>query len=220
VAVVGAGPSLRGFDYASLRGLGYVVAVNQKYLDLPFADVVLSLDRPWMAGQGAAAVASGIPVWLTVPRPFPEGLAVPAGATFIERHRHGDEMSDDPRILNHTGTSGFSAMNYAYLKRGPLIVLFGFDYTAEHGDHDKPEQYPWHPPGHNARYWHSWAKSFEAAGRQFARAGVSVLNASPKSSIRTFPRCTPEQGVEVMREFQPGGSSHAGTEHLQVAEAP
>lgn len=198
VALVGAGPSLTGFDFERLRGPWRVVAINQKWLDLPWADAVVSVDLKWITDIAPDVVRAGLPVYLAGPD-NDRYQGVP-GAVELKRRR-STALSDNPGALEMGCTSGYAGLNFVYLKRPPLVVLFGYDYTSGKLDHDKPDQYPWHPDGHNARYWPRWATEFTSAVPQLITAGMRVINASPRSSITCFPRCTVDDGVFQLERF-------------------
>jgi len=54
--IIGGGPSLKGFDFESLRGKGRVIAINRAYEHVPFADVHFFMDnRYYKRVQGEAA---------------------------------------------------------------------------------------------------------------------------------------------------------------------
>ena len=45
--IIGGGPSLKGFDFERLRG-ERVIAINKAFYDVPFADIVFGMDRPFL----------------------------------------------------------------------------------------------------------------------------------------------------------------------------
>lgn len=194
VAVVGAGPSLKGFNFDRLRGPWHVLAVNQKVWDLPFACAGFSLDLPWMQHQAEPLGTLTVPLWLAVPET--EHVPSIAGATYLRRIRVSNRLSTDPTRIESGGTSGFGAFNFAVLKRAKKIVLFGFDYSDQGVGHDKPEQYPWHKKFQNVSLWPRWATNFRDTVPQLG--GVTVLNASPVSSIDAFPKCEIEEAMRAL----------------------
>lgn len=206
VIIVGAGPSLAGFDFNRLRGLGHILALNQKAWDLPFADACFSLDIQWMGRDPSKLeeLAARTPLYLAVPdqkQPIHEHVS---GAIYLRRDRQCGPLSEDPSTIEAGGTTGFGGLNLAYLKRGKRIFLFGYDYDDGGLGHDKPEQYPWHPPGHNARYWPRWAVNFGPTVSQLARAGVEVTNVlgSRPSNVKAYPTCTIEQTINTLADQQ------------------
>lgn len=201
VAIVGAGPSLTGFDFARLHGPWHVLAIKQKYLDLPFADAVFGMDMLWITTQSAAVVASGVPAYFALPTDHPpthpRQPPIIKGAHYLKRQREGDLLSTVPDTVNHCGTSGFGGLNFSVLKRGRINVLFGFDYNTK--GHDRPEQYPWSPPGHNARYWPRWAQTYSRVVSQLKALDITVYNASPNSTVTAFPKVSIEEGLRILQ---------------------
>lgn len=195
LAIVGAGPSLRGFDFARLDIPGVrVLAVKEKIFDLPFAQAVFGLDRPWISRQADRLRELKCEVYLA-PTGDLRNCADVENATYLQLKRYG-RFSDALGILESGGNSGFAAVNLAYLKRAKRIVLFGFDYTERGGHHDKPEQYSWYRAGQNARYWQSWGENFTECLPQLKKAGVEIVNASPISTVSAFPKVSIDAGLQ------------------------
>jgi hypothetical protein len=194
LAIVGTGPSLKGLDFERLDISGVrVLAVKEAIWDLPFAECVFSLDRPWINRQ--ADKLRAIPnhkVFAVEPEYGP--CAEIEGALYLLRSRFAG-FSNDPAVIQSGGNSGFGAFNYAYLKRVRRVALFGFDYTDQDGEHYCADRYHWYKPGQNARYWRSWGDNFIDCKAQLARADISVMNASPISTLKAFDKCSIEDGL-------------------------
>lgn len=195
VAVIGTGPSLKGVDFAPFRQLTcHVFAVKESIWDLPNAECVFSLDRPWINRQADKLRQLTCGIYLAVE---PESGALCQrieGATYVIRSRF-QGLSDDPTTIQSGGNSGAGALNIAYLKRAKRIVLFGYDYTV---GHYCDERYYWQDPTHNERYWPNWGKDFVHSLPQLKAAGVEVLCASPTSNLDMFPKVTIEQGLQYL----------------------
>jgi hypothetical protein len=200
--IVGAGPSLKGFDFNKLKGLGYIVAVNGAMFDLPFADAWITIDPTFIKSHVDFLGSAGPPLYLPVPAPetsvAPDGKFAPIveRAIYLKRIRREDKLSTALDTIECGGTSGFAALNLAYLKRARDIVLFGFDYTLAKGSHYNDEHYPWWKPGHHNSYWPGWAKGFRPVADQLAAEQIYVANASPDSAIDAFDKITHEQALE------------------------
>lgn len=191
--VVGTGPSLAGFDFSRLEGLGHILAVKEAMRDLPFAEAVFGLDIPWMRRQAEYLAALRCELYLAVPdSKYRDDPTIP-NATYLVRTRIGDKLSEDAAKCESGGNSGFGGLNIAYLKRAKTIFLFGYDYSA---DHYCPERYAHHSRHHNARYWPRWAKIFATTLPQLSAAGVTVFNASPDSTIDAFPKVSIDEAIE------------------------
>lgn len=198
--IVGAGRSLIGFDLAQLEGLGHVLAVNAAVHDLPFADAVVSIDLAWpkLTETRRALTAFDGEVYLGIPVDQPEDAAHYPDVTYLKRRRRCDGLSDDPTEIEAAGTSGHGALNVAYLKKAKHIFLFGFDYNG--GGHYCQERYGHEKsPTQNDLYWPRWALNFDECLPQLYAAGVHVINASPFSNIQAFPRCTPDEAINILR---------------------
>jgi hypothetical protein len=200
VAIIGCGASLTGFDFRRFNIPGIrILAVKEAVWDLPFADAVFGLDRPWINRQAdKLRELRGPEIWLA-PTGAEQGnhIASIEDAKYL-RLRRFEGLSDDPGIIQSGGNSGFGAVNLAYLKRAKRIVLFGFDYTEANGHHYRPEQYHWYRAGQNARYWKNWGDNFRSCLPQLKRNGVEVINASPVSTVDAFPKVTIAEGLEYL----------------------
>lgn len=204
LAIVGAGPSLAGFDFSRLDLPDVrILAVNEKIFDLPFADAVFSLDRPWINMRADKLRELRCEVYLAPTGSDKEGVALIKRATYLALRRTSG-LSDDLSVLESGAHSGYAAFNLAWLKRagrpGRPIVLFGYDYRelgALH--HDKPEQYHWYRAGHNARYLKNWGDNFMTCLPQLRAAGAIVFNASPMSTCDAFSKCSIDDGIEILK---------------------
>lgn len=198
VAIVGSGRSLVGFDFGSLNSpLWRTVAVKEAHNDVPWADVIVSVDLPWLTRRREVLLNLSEKLVLGMPEEgFLASHGIP-GAKHVRRSRLMEGLSDDPERVEFGATSGFFALNYTYLKRARQIGLFGFDYVTGHYNE---ALYPWRTD-HNAHYWPRWAKMFELARPQLDRAGVEVFCASPQSNVVAFDRCTPQEGVGRLRRW-------------------
>lgn len=200
VIIVGAGPSLKGFDFSRFKGLGYVVGVNEAMFDLPFASAGVSADPPFMDRRAEQLRAVPFPLFLAPPEQREKTVeAIYLTRRSITHKKLGSPLSDDPTWLASGGTSGFVALGIAYLKRATEIFLFGFDYgRGESADiHYCPERYP---RDDNERYWRRWARAFKGTVRQLNARGITVTNASPSSEIDAYHKCSLEQAVAVLQE--------------------
>lgn len=191
--LVGTGESLSGLDLSGLHEIGTVVAVKQSLPDLPHATAYVSVDtRAMIASRPQLCEAAGrMEVYLCVPPELPpEEFCVP-GALFLRRRQDRLGLSDDPSVVESGGSSGFAALNVAYLKRARKIVLLGYDYCGLHYCHSR---YP-HQTRRNNLGWARWSRVFSIAVRQLSEAGVTVVNGSEISTIDAFVKMSPEQAI-------------------------
>ncbi len=195
--IVGAGTSLKGFDYEQLRGLGYVIAVNGAMHHLPWADAWITLDHLFISHCRAFLSQPGPPLYIPIvsERVIGKLASMPhiKRATYLKRKSGGGQLSYKPDTLECGGTSGYAALNLAYLKRAMFIVLFGFDYRKVEGEtHADPAFYYWQQ---HKSDWKTWASMFDGAKQQLDLDAIKVINASPESAITAFPRVTHEEAI-------------------------
>lgn len=192
-----------------------VIAVNDAYRVMPFADAMYACDNHW---------------WLNVPRDFSgfSGEMWTSHEEIVHPHevhgndarevvkkfpnvrtvygRDGSEFSLDPNFIRYGHTSGFQAINLALLKGCRKIVLVGFD--SRHVD-GKTHFFGDHPKGIHTTSNDGYAQHVQ----HFNRAaiclpnGVTIINATPGSAIKCFPMMSLE---DACREAIPGanGSLH------------
>lgn len=203
VAIVGAGPSLRGFDFEVLKGRCRVVAVKEMIFELPWADCGFAIDPPWMRRKHENLMEIAEKMVFAVDHDgIPRKYTVIPGATYHQRTR-ADGLSFDPDIITCGGTSGYAALNYVTLKRARNILLLGFDYRVKPGDlrtghHYKDESYPWYHR-QNERYWANWADDFDLCAHQLRQFGVNVylLKTEFKSAITAFQEVDVESFLSI-----------------------
>jgi hypothetical protein len=194
VVLVGGGPSLRDFDFKRLLDLNaWLVGVNESIFSLPRCDVGVTVDKVFVEKRFdrlRAKIATGMEMIIATPTP---ALIRNMNATVLTRQLT-HSLSDESHILISCGTSGYGAMNVAYLKRARRILLLGYDYSAN-GLHYH-EEYEWFTPPKRADCWSFWAAFYKSMLPQLEAAGVEVFNASPKSTIKTFQKGTIDEGLQ------------------------
>jgi len=90
-------------------------------------------------------------------------------------------------VIGSGGNSGFQALNLAVQFGAKRIVLVGYDMRVDAGLH-------WHgahPHGLNnpsAGSVMRWAATLDAQAPLLKRLGVEVLNASPVSALKAYPK--------------------------------
>lgn len=118
------------------------------------------------------------------------------GATYLGRDRATPGLSDDPGALAIHGTSGFAALNVAYLRRAKRIILLGFDLTPGrcHDAHDCGAE--------QISAYRRWAQMFDQALPQLRRAAIHVFNGSRASAITAFPRMSIDTALQALLEVR------------------
>jgi hypothetical protein len=94
--------------------------------------------------------------------------------------------------LGAGGNSGFQAVNLAAQLGARRVILIGFDFKGKHwhDDHAKPLRNP--DPSGMLR----WVGHMDAAAEQYRAWGVEIVNASPVSALRAYPRVPIEEALQ------------------------
>jgi hypothetical protein len=154
-------------------------------MHLPQATVLFSADTQWILKRRKEIAEFAGEKYLCVCASEPLGAPIP-GVTYLEK-RFDAGLSTDPTGLHVRGTSGYAALNLAFLKGAKRILLLGYDFNQDNG------QAHWYPDGARAtavgtEALQDWAEEFTLAEKQLQRSGVLVLNYSPGSRIRCFQK--------------------------------
>lgn len=160
-----------------------VAGVNDTYRRYPDLDLLYAADRQWWGAHLGDVRRLDIPELCCPVKSAARTLRlryVPGGG--------GHRLSEDPARIHFGGNSGFQLFNLAFLRGAARILLLGYDYTygtagEAHffGDHPAPLRNP--PEDMSA-----WVEAYENSESVVRRAGVSVINCSPTSTIPCFPK--------------------------------
>jgi hypothetical protein len=185
--VAAPGPSLTPDVVQRCHGFP-VVAVQDAYRMLPWADVLYGCDaRWWNLHEGCPGFAGE--KWSTHDGGSNKKLAEAEryGLRLVSGWANNECFSTDPAVIHYGSNSGFQAINLA-IHFGPArIVLVGFDMQGTHffGSHPKPLT------NADPRRFVSF---FDSAARNLPH-GVEVLNATPGSALRCFPLVSLEDAL-------------------------
>jgi hypothetical protein len=197
VAIVGGGPSLSGFKFERLKGRFTVLALNASIFDLPWADCGFTIDRRAARNWWPRLVSeTTMPLVFAIPdQHLTNFSASPTPRMSFVRRVQRSTLSTSPYDIAAGGTSGFGALNLAFLRGARRIVLLGFDYQPSPlGAWHHNEQH-YFPHIQRAADWQQWAQNFETAAPMLRAAGVKVLNASERSAITAFPRVSIDEAL-------------------------
>lgn len=195
VFLIGGGASLADFDLARLRGLGYIVGINQAMFDASFCDAGISIDDAFINHNAGRLLEAALrcELYLVTGR-FKDHVPVIPRAIYIRKS--ASDLSLLPDEISGS-TSGYAALNLAVLKQAKRIVLLGFDYGLIDGRHHYHDAYWWHHKA-NDQSWGAWAKRFDDAAPLLKERGIEVINASPHSAVTAFPKMTIEQALNAV----------------------
>ena len=194
IVVAATGPSLTP-EVAELCRAEIVIAVNDAYRLMPWAEVLYACDAGWWQYHRGCPDFAG-ERW-TSHSVLPNndkskiadrfGLHVVAGAM-----KTG--FSTKPSLLHYGRNSGFQAVNLALLMGGDPVVMIGFDMKdkvipataddpvvrrASHFFGDHPKEIRKRTP------FSRFIEAFDEAARGLA-PGTRIYNATPGSALRCF----------------------------------
>jgi hypothetical protein len=159
----------------------HVIAVNDAYRLLPWADVLYACDGVWWEVRDGCPDFAGEKWSSHGLDPANDKIAVAERyqlSLVAGEHRPG--FSIDPGVIHYGSNSGFQAVNFAYLWGAEEVVLVGFDMHGEHffGNHATPLRTGDAP-------FALFIAAFEEAARMMP-PGFRILNATPGSALTCF----------------------------------
>lgn len=163
--IVGSGPSASATPLELARGIAKVIAINESWRLVPWADALYATDGIWWNDN------NGVPEF--------------QGRRFTSSPHAWREWGVD--LFMATGaTSGTRAIYLAERLEANPVLLVGFEMHCDNGGH-------WHPP-HGGRMRNPgkgemqiWREDLEARAEYFDRRGVRIINCTPGSALECFP---------------------------------
>jgi hypothetical protein len=191
--VAASGPSLTPAVAERCRDYR-VLAVNDAYRLMPFAEVLYCCDAEWWELHRGCPGFLGEKWSSHSVRPHPENDKAAAAEKYglrLVAGRDGEGFSTDSGVIHYGSNSGFQAINLALLMGAKRILLVGFDMHSRNGRHffgNHPE-----PLSNYVRY--------EGLVPYFQRAaallppGIEIVNCTPGSALDCFPMATLEEAL-------------------------
>lgn len=162
-----------------------IIAVNDAYRLLPFADILFAADIAWWNYYDGAKEFLGEKWSIYFGDRFSGERSFDLAKKYGLKLVHGLALpgfSMDPRYI-HGCNSGFHAINIAILLGGNPIVLTGFNMQQVDG---KQHFFGDHPsPMTNGTVYKSWVPFFDKA-KELLPDDIRIVNATPNSAIRCF----------------------------------
>jgi hypothetical protein len=166
-----------------------VIAIQDAYRLLPYADLLYGCDNHWWDVYGDWDHPNK---WSTHDdhkgtsnNKFANGMADKYGINCV-RGEPGSTFSLDPAIVRYGQNSGFQAINIAILKGCKRIVLVGFDMSYRGGKAhffgDHPEAFRQNSDGGFRGHVESFAVAAAALPKD-----ISIVNATPGSALTCWP---------------------------------
>lgn len=196
VFIVGGGPSLKAFDWASLHKRRHIIAINRAFIDVPTADIWFTEDARVITDLWGQRLKyfQGLKVWNCLQASEIELVKEIDPSIHILRTTRQDKFWSHAFKdgLGYSSNSGVGAMNIAWLLGADRIFLLGFDCRADglrmenyHNDYRKD---PMWEVGSNAA--DNFKSDFEGwvAPHVRDREVISVVNPEFPTTLTCWPR--------------------------------
>lgn len=182
--------------YFSLIHNKHVVGINVAYLIGDWIDIVFFGDNKFFLEHRAGmARHPGLKVSC---HPKMDTPKVDWVRYLARDKKHARGISDNPRMVSWNGNSGAAAISMVVNAGVKRIILLGFDMKL-----DEKEKQHWHTlyqknkvretrPGKMIKSlpFDRHLRGFPDIARDAKRRGVEIINASPDSAIKQFPKMT------------------------------
>lgn len=188
--VAGSGPSLTPEVADLCRGFP-VIAVNDAWRQLPFADVLYACDAEWWRHHRGCPEFAG-ERWSLHGNAMhnDKGAVAEQFGLSLVKGTDGEGFSFDPAVIHYGEMGGFQAVNMAGHRLGwkGRIVLVGFEMTAVEGHR---HFFGEHPKGLRATRigrggaYERGIACFERAAKTLP-TGIEIVNCTPASALRAF----------------------------------
>lgn len=184
--VAAPGPSLTPEIAEACRGFS-VIAVNDAYKLLPFAQHLYGADQAWWEQRDGAREFSGERWTVRTKGLNNEGCIRRYGLNAVQGER-GEGFNLRPGRIHLGRNGGFQAVNLAIKFGGDFIIMVGFDMTGTHffGPHKEPLR--------QKAYYQSWIDQFNRASKLLPN-DIRIVNATPGSALKCFPIMTIEEAL-------------------------
>lgn len=220
VAVLASGPSMSLAVANAVREAGCrVIAVNNQGVATrktdgttvaalaPWADIMYAADQKWWhANRPEALKFKGRKVTITqnngtMPKLIDESVYVLG---------NGGPYGFDPRknYIKNGSNSGFQAVHLAITLGAKRVLMCGFDLNDTKGSHWFGDHY-WRK-SHNPNF-KQFIRAFDSSARDMLKV-AEVINCTPGSVLRCFPRMELEDALRTMRSSEIHGSEAAAGE--------
>lgn len=193
--VAASGPSLTEEVAALCRG-ERVIAVNDAYRLLPWADVTYACDKAWWGIHRLNVLAGE--KWTShglSPKNDKRDVADQWGLRVIAgEDRPG--FSVDPARIHYASNSGFQAVNLAILFGADPIVLVGFDMRHVDG---KSHFFGNHKaPLRDHAQFGVWRSKFAKAAEKLG-GSPKIINCTPQSALTCFPSMPLAEALQLAK---------------------
>lgn len=190
VAIVASGPSVKKPEVDRLRGRITTFAIKRNIELAPWSEAVYGCDYPWWRSVRGLPDYGGLKFCY-------DARGASLGCRKIDIEVREDRMLfERTGLVGSGGNSGFQALNLAAQFGAVRILLVGFDCQDRSGVHwygRNTAQGMGNPSGSNFR---RWIPALDKAAEQLRDRGVEVINASPLTDVKSFPKASVAEILE------------------------
>ena len=186
--IVGTGPSASSEDLRFTQGRVRTFVIKSTWRLAPWADALYGLDRGWWVANQGARKFHGLKF-----SPSPTVTNVYRDVRRVRLRPVANLLTAETGVIGcglrtGGGHSGFQAINLAIQFGVRRLLLVGFDMTLENGAHWLiDDRGVGKPDDGRVR---SWRESMDACAPQFKTLGVEVMNCTPRSALKAYPKTT------------------------------
>jgi hypothetical protein len=193
VAIVASGPSAKKAGVELLQGKVRVIAINESWRLVPWADALYGCDSNWWRLHDGVKFFQGLKISAQEEsRKLYQEIKI-----VTITHVRSDELSlDRPGYIGAGGNSGFQSLNLAAQFGASRILLVGYDMRVDlgehwHARHPMPLSNP-HPNDNLPR----WRRAIDGVATRLEEVGISVVNCSPVSLLKAYPKMTIKEALD------------------------
>lgn len=185
MAIIASGPSTKKAEVELLKDRVPVLAIKKNVEIAPFAECVYGCDAGWWNSVQGLKSFTGLKMAYDPKAVDQFGLT----RVQIPNHAKSDSLLfDQVGSVGGGGCSGFQALNLAVQFGARRILLLGFDCQDRSGVHWYGRN-NWNRSSNPSQSnFQRWARAFGNASAQLTERGVEVVNASPLSDLKCFPK--------------------------------
>jgi len=191
--LIASGPTAKKANVAIAQGRAKVIAINESYQLAPWADALYACDGQWWQLRHGVQDFYGLKIGHDddACKSYPAVKKVK-----IDRYSNEIQLSEHGRI-GAGGNSGFQALNLAVQFGCTKIMLVGYDMRVDLGEHwHKRHPMPLSNPHPNDNI-PRWIAALDGAAPKLRAAGIKVVNCSPVSMLKAYPKTTVEEALNA-----------------------
>lgn len=163
--------------------------------------MVYGCDAPWWRFRKGLPEFTGIKVtWAgNHLNEYPDIRTVEIGKDKRGKYTEGMLFDRPGEVIGGGGNSGFQALNFAVQLGARRIILVGFDMTDSGGVHWYGRNTWKQANNPDISNFRRWSSAFDAARPALDEMGVQIVNASPITTMKAFPR---RSIADALKEWQ------------------